>query len=465
MNIALYRKYRSKSLSEIVGQNHITTVLGSAIKKGMVAHAYLLTGPRGVGKTSIARILAHEINQLPYEGEGAHLDVIEIDAASNNGVDDVRQLRENVNIAPVSAKKKVYIIDEVHMLSKPAFNALLKTLEEPPDHVVFILATTNDDKLPPTIISRTQHFKFKLIGAKDIASHLKTIAEKENISIDESALQLIAKRGGGSFRDSISLLDQVRSMSSDKTVIHKETIETMLGLATDSLISDIMQARKKGDVKKIVELVEESLNAGTESSMLASQLIDNLRQVIAEEPSLIPLLDALLEVDKSSRPDEKLLVTMASGLRSKQKTMPLASVAPEISAPLAKLSQQAEAVELVHAVPTDQRPADMTALPFDGPALLEQMRTTHVAIYSVLKKCSFIKHKEKLLIYTGSSFYKNKLDDVKYRKSLLEAIKQICDGTFEVETIGALPPLKDSQVAMVAAIMGGGEEISVDAAP
>ena len=145
MSQALYRKYRSKSLDEVVGQNHITDILQRAIKTGRISHAYLLTGPRGVGKTSVARILAHEINQLPYSDDSTHLDIIEIDAASNNGVEDIRDLREKVQIAPVSAAKKVYIIDEVHMLSKAAFNALLKTLEEPPEHIVFILATTDVD--------------------------------------------------------------------------------------------------------------------------------------------------------------------------------------------------------------------------------------------------------------------------------------------------------------------------------
>ena len=147
MSQALYRKYRSRSLDEVLGQDHVTNILRRALEQGKIAHAYLLTGPRGVGKTSVARILAHEINQLPYDEEASHLDIIEIDAASNNGVDDIRMLREKAQVAPVSATKKIYIIDEVHMLSKPAFNALLKTLEEPPAHIVFILATTDVDKL------------------------------------------------------------------------------------------------------------------------------------------------------------------------------------------------------------------------------------------------------------------------------------------------------------------------------
>ena len=212
MSKALYRKYRSKSLDEVIGQKHITDILSRAISVGRVSHAYLLTGPRGVGKTSVARILAHEINKLPYNEEITNLDIIEIDAASNNGVEDVRDLREKVQIAPVSASKKIYIIDEVHMLSKAAFNALLKTLEEPPEHIVFILATTNAEKLPATIISRTQRFNFRPISVDDAVKHLAYIAKQEGIKVTDDALKLIAQRSDGSFRDSISLLDQLSSL-------------------------------------------------------------------------------------------------------------------------------------------------------------------------------------------------------------------------------------------------------------
>ena len=249
MGQALYRKYRSKNLSEIVGQEHITSTLNNALKNNQISHAYLFTGPRGVGKTSVARILAHEVNGFSYTNDDTYLDIIEIDAASNRRIDEIRQLRDKVNIAPSSGKYKVYIIDEVHMLTREAFNALLKTLEEPPEHAIFILATTEAHKVPETIISRTQQFNFRPIPVAQIIGLLKDIAKKEKISIDDQALTVIAEYGQGSFRDSISLLDQASSLS-DK--ITESELQSLLGLAPNKVIENIINSIELKSVKNLL---------------------------------------------------------------------------------------------------------------------------------------------------------------------------------------------------------------------
>lgn len=481
MSHALYRKYRSKRLADVVGQTHITDILSRSLAEGRVAHAYLLTGPRGVGKTSIARILAHEINKLPYTDDSTHLDIIEIDAASNNGVDDIRSLREKVQIAPVSAAKKVYIIDEVHMLSKAAFNALLKTLEEPPQHVVFILATTDSDKLPATIISRTQRFVFRAISVKDAAAHLAYIAKEESIATDSDALDLIALRGDGSFRDSISLLDQLQSIAGASQTITRRLVEDALGLAPAELVDQTIAAYEAKDLQAIVTLLDDSELAGTPSTVLASQLIQSIRSTIATKPHLIHLLDSLLAVAKSSQPSIKLLTTLAVHAvpTPKPKTVALAAPTPVISAPVAELAppKKAKAAVLatstVSPAPRSEAPkevvtpavSDVAPQPadtIDWDQLINFTRTNYVAVYSVLSKCSYEQTGNKLVLYTGNAFYKKKLDDTKHRINLMEALGAVTSSEWIVDTIGTPPPPKDSQAAAVAAIMGGGEEVRVE---
>lgn len=488
MSKALYRKYRSKSLDEVIGQSHVTDILRRSLKQGRIAHAYLLTGPRGVGKTSIARILAYEINKLPYDEDATNLDIIEIDAASNNGVEDVRDLREKVQIAPVSAAKKIYIIDEVHMLSKQAFNALLKTLEEPPQHAVFILATTDVDKLPATIISRTQRFSFRSIAVRDAAAHLKSIADKENINIDDDALELIAVRGDGSFRDSISLLDQLQGLTGKDTTITRALIEQSLGLAPTTLIEELLHAYETKDLQAIVTLLDDSDKSGIQPSVIAEQLIHAVRAQIAEKPQFIPLLDALLDVTKSSQPAIKLLTILAAHAAPKPKTAALTVPAPTVSAPIAELENQATkahpSVAPIQQAATPKpapRAAKPAATPAPAPAapqpakpatsgsdfnldwdqLIEYTRTNYVAIYSVLKKCGYEQDGDTLMIYTGTAFWKKKLDDSKHRINLVDALIKTGAGDLVIDTIGTPPPPKDETAAAVAAIMGGGEEVSV----
>lgn len=318
MGKALYRKYRSKKLSEIVGQEHVTTALENALKNGRIGHAYLFTGPRGVGKTSIARILAHEVNKLPYDEDTTHLDIIEIDAASNRRIDEIRTLRERVHNAPTSATYKVYIIDEVHMLTKEAFNALLKTLEEPPAHVIFILATTEAHKLPETIISRTQRYTFKPAEKSAATKHLKSIAKSENIDISEEALELVATHGRGSFRDSISLLDQIGN-TGDKIEI--DDVRRSLGIAPDEAIEGIIATLANGTAAQLVGQLKSLHEQGYQAPQIAKQLGQVLRQNMlngtATTSSTAELLQKLIDVPAAHDPFALLEITLLSPVLAK----------------------------------------------------------------------------------------------------------------------------------------------------
>lgn len=481
MSKALYRKYRSKTLDEVIGQKHVTDILSCAITKGHVSHAYLLTGPRGVGKTSVARILAHEINGLIYDEDATNLDIIEIDAASNNGVEDVRDLREKAQIAPVSAKKKIYIIDEVHMLSKAAFNALLKTLEEPPEHVVFILATTNVEKIPATILSRTQRFTFRPIFVDDAVAHLTNIAKQEGINIDNEALELIAQRSDGSFRDSISLLDQLSSLvgTDDKTSITAKIIEEILGLTSNETINQLIKAVEDKNLAKVVETLTNTINSGISTIVLITQLTTAISNQIVDKPQLLPLLDALIDVAKSPQPQLKLLSVLGIAATSKQppKSVALATPVYEISASIAELEKQAtrkkpvdpilntansNAVD-IGIIPTKDSFVATTPKAFDWAKLIEYTRQNYIALYSVLSKCGHELNGDELTLYTVNKFYKNKLDDTKYSPLLSQCLQEVGVFGLNIHTIPTTIPPKDSQAAAIAAIMGGGEEVSLDA--
>jgi len=274
MGKALYRKYRPISLETVVGQDSVTKPLKEAIRSGNFSHAYIFTGPRGCGKTSVARIFAHEINGFKYELEDSYVDIIEIDGASNTGVDNIRDLREKAMIAPSEGKYKIYIIDEFHMLSKSAFNALLKILEEPPEHVIFLLATTNLEKVPITITSRAQIFNFKLADSDTMFKHLKTVAEKEGIKIKKEALDIIVSRGGGSFRDSISLLDQISNLKSKGEEITEKDIESALGLPNELKIRQILDNFEQGI--SVTDALKDLLNSGTSAETLSSEIIEKI---------------------------------------------------------------------------------------------------------------------------------------------------------------------------------------------
>ena len=283
--LAIPRKYRPSTFKEVIGQEHITETIKNAIKTGKVAHAYIFAGPRGVGKTTTARIIAKALNcESRVDGEpcnncpscesinkGAFPDVIEIDAASNRGIDQIRELRETVFYSPAQGKYKVYIIDEFHMLTKEAFNALLKTLEEPPSHVVFILATTELDKIPATILSRCQRFLFKKVPEKKIIEALADICDKEGVTYEGEALKLIAIASEGCLRDAESLLDQLIALSSGS--IKTEIASKFLGVLGKNILKELLQKGFEGDRLGLHEILEELDSTGYNPSTIIRQLL------------------------------------------------------------------------------------------------------------------------------------------------------------------------------------------------
>ncbi|WP_434797906.1 DNA polymerase III subunit gamma/tau [Terrisporobacter vanillatitrophus] len=292
MHKALYRVYRPKTFEDVVGQEHIVKTLKNQIRNSNIGHAYLFSGTRGTGKTSTAKIFARAVNCLnPIDEEPCNeceicvdtlndniMDIVEIDAASNNSVDDIRELRESVKYTPSKAKYKVYIIDEVHMLSQGAFNALLKTLEEPPSYVIFILATTEPHKIPATILSRCQRFDFKRVSSKDIANRMSYICEKENIQAEEKALSLIARNSQGALRDALSILDQCMSFGNE--IIEYNDVIELLGTVNIDELFELSQAIIDENTKKTLQTLNEFIIWGKDIRNLINDLIDHFRNLM-----------------------------------------------------------------------------------------------------------------------------------------------------------------------------------------
>jgi DNA polymerase-3 subunit gamma/tau len=288
----LARKYRPRQFSEVVGQQHVTQTLTNALQRNRIAQAYLFVGPRGVGKTTIARILAKALNcekgptPTPCDvcdsckqiAQGGHLDVLEIDGASNNGVDQVRDLRDSVRYAPARGPYKVYIIDEVHMLSIGAFNALLKTLEEPPPHVKFIFATTEPQKVPATILSRCQRFDLRRIATRDMVAHLTMIAKAEHVKIDEAALLAVARGAEGGLRDAESALDQLMTFCGKE--ITEANVLSVFGLVSWTSLEQLVEALLKGDIPRLLRLIAELDEAGKDLHRLTAEILEYLRNLM-----------------------------------------------------------------------------------------------------------------------------------------------------------------------------------------
>lgn len=459
MGKALYRRYRPHSLKEVAGQEHITRTLTNAVSTNRLSHAYLFTGPRGVGKTSIARILAHEVNGLSYDDDGSHIDIIEIDAASNRRIDEIRDLRDKVYIAPAEAKYKVYIIDEVHMLTKEAFNALLKTLEEPPAHVIFILATTDSHKLPETIISRTQRFNFKPINQSDSVKQLQKIAKEEKIKVTQEALQALAEHGQGSLRDSLSLLDQA---SSEGGEVNLQRVLGMIGMPPEESMTKLIDALNTGQpAAVVVEKLSGMLDQGYTANLIAKLLFNYLRNQLIENRSpenkdqALKLMTDLIEVPAAHDPDRFLELTLiraafayTSASDSLEKTAEAVSSAATTShgqAAEEKLTTKAvkqlvpapkEAVEASNedaAVADDgpaaaleiinQAPSELDSETWD--AVLAELKQTHNTLYSILRMSNPNLKGNQLSLVFAFDFHRKRISEAANKKLIADQVKKL----------------------------------------
>ncbi len=500
MHRALYRKYRPSTFSGVCGQDHVSLTLKNQIAAGKPSHAYLFTGSRGTGKTSTAKILSKAVNCLdPKNGDpcwecemckgidnGSVLDVVESDAASNNGVDNIRDLRDNIAYSPVSAKYKVYIIDEVHMLSDGAFNALLKTLEEPPSHAIFILATTEVHKIPATILSRCQRYDFSRIPASVITDRLSYICNNEGFEAEETALKLIAKLADGGMRDAVSMLDLCAGISGNVT--EKSGAEAV-GLIDKGYIFDIASLIEKNDTAALLKEINRLYNASCDMERLCAELISHYRDLMVAKttPDFRELITAtneeLDEIDKQAKTIKfehmmfavsalsDCVKTMKSGTdkRTAVETTLIKLCVPDLDSSAASLSARISALEdklkhgvtvsassVVSSVPApsdnDAKPDDLAPaqsksednIPYDSesdeitgfdkwPEVLEILAKTAPMIHAVLNESKAYICGTRMLIETKSSQFRDLINaNKRYYSDIKQAIRSVTGEAFSI---------------------------------
>ncbi|MDQ5953703.1 MAG: polymerase subunit gamma/tau [Patescibacteria group bacterium] len=463
MSQALYRKYRSKSFKEIVGQKNTVKALQTAIKTGAISHAYLFSGPRGVGKTSIARILAYEIIKTPYQDDNLPIDIIEIDAASNRGIDEIRDLREKVHIAPVSAPYKVYIIDEVHMLTTHAFNALLKTLEEPPKHVVFILATTESYKLPETILSRTQRYSFKLASMPEIVEHLEYISKQENVTIDSASLNIIAKHSGGSMRDALSALDHIRHVASEIT---EDNVRSALGVPPNELVESIYIALQQNNPSKVLKSLEQAEQSNASAVVIAKELQNYVTDLIKLNnfnltlEQITTLLKGLIQVDTAQDPNNQLFLALLAAIDTSSVALPnkvhtSTNNPPKKEEKIVKEPAQKTTIKDKKIV-KDTKINNLDTEPDNNQNnqqinsevwqnTLNALRETHNTLYSVLRMAKFSAPIDGEIVLTFTfDFHQKRVDDSKNKRLIQDTLANI--GYADIEIITQIDKKKSTNL-------------------
>ena len=513
MTKALYRKYRPLKLADVVGQDDTIRQLQTQLTNQKISHGYVFVGARGCGKTSVARIFAHEINHFDYQLEDNYVDIIEIDAAVFTMVENIRELRDKAMLAPTTGKYKVYIIDEIHMLSKNAFNALLKILEEPPEHIVFIFATTNPEKIPATILSRVQIFHFKLADKSIMQPFLEGICQKEGINIEKDALSLLIEQGGGSFRDSLSILDQLSNLHTDKsTLITTEEVSSALGVPKQVLIEELLANYEQENIDQIRSLVEELINQGNKAEGIATSLI----KAIVQNPTAknLHLIEKLYAVNGEFA-SAKLIValildhfkaapiTIAESEAPATPTTPVApaapaalvaseesakpSINPEIRERLVKISKSklTEKIQERAEIQNQQVQAEAMTIPeavvsgsgdFSAKGFLENIRNIAETLFVPLNKSYFTYKSNQLEIYPSAKVWFNILNS----KNNLEVLRTAINGLnilimnpdehktpstavdfnqFSAGKLEAAPKSDDASLSAISDIMGNIQEL------